>query len=384
MFHKLTFLALLLAAAGMACSSGSSPADGDTVALENDLSQDFGGLTAEDEEPMLGDEATFEELGEVEEDPAETPPTDDTIGTDANDTADGTIDEATDGTIPEAERPIVYAIAVTWGRRVLDTTADSGIVWNPTLSTDCGVIAVKRRLRMEAGEGVVRPRDSAQSVSFTSATRPHFDGALIVLAIPAADVACTETGMLRFNSAALDAQLTVPLDVSMADLLLRHDLSDGNQVIAVGHAIEPPENDACVHGFVAGRWVSAIDDGSGEARTDLGRFYGRVMGPLGGLRGHIRGIWGIPQEGRFAGKQVLYGKYINTAGEFRGLLAGRYGLGRLGGGWHLRPDPDQAQLRGLFVGQYASFPEVVPDGGLFRMRYAALACINTPDEAPLE
>jgi len=229
---------------------------------------------------------------------------------------------------------------------------------------------------------VVRPRESAQSITFKSATLPHFDGALLVLAIPADQAACTETGMLRFDSPALDEQLTVALDANMANLLLRHELGDGNEVIAIGHAIEPA-NDGCVHGFVVGRWVNAID-ATGEVQGQLGRFYGRVMGPLGGLRGHIKGIYGVPQEGPRAGKQVLFGKYINPAGEFRGILAGRYGLGILGGGWHLRPVADPAALKGLFIGQYAAMPEIVPDGGLFRMRYGSLACRNTPDAEPVD
>jgi hypothetical protein len=372
MTRSFTLFAFLLAATGMACDTAT--VQDDAVDIESALSQDFGALTDEDEDPMFDDEA-FEDLGEAEEDPAEDSADDPNV--------DDAIDDAIDPTIPPAERPIVYAIAVTWGRRVLDTTAEEVTVWNPTLSTDCGVIAMRRRIRLEPGEGVVRPRESAQAMTFNSATMPHFDGALVVLAIPADQVACAETGMLRFDSEALDAQLTVPLDPSMANLVLRHELGDGNEVIAIGHALEPV-NDGCVHGFIVGRWVNAIDASTGEVEGKLGRFYGRVMGPLGGLRGHIKGIYGVPQEGRFAGKQVLFGKYINTDGEFRGILAGRYGLGLLGGGWHLRPVADPAALKGLFVGQYASMPELVPDGGLFRMRYGSVECINTPDQAPLE
>jgi hypothetical protein len=382
MFHTFRFIALAAAAAAVACG-GSTDTTDDATEIEAALNQDFGGLTNEDTEPMFGDAATFEAVGEAEADPGEAPPAGDAVGSEANADVDASTDIAEDPSVPEAQRPVVYAIAISWGRQVVDTTAEGGTIWNPTLSTDCGMLAVKRLVKMEQNEGVVRPRTSPQTVSFRSATKPSHDGAILVLAIPQAELACTETGVLRFESEALDAPLEVPLDESMADLLLRHPLGDGNNVVAIGHKIEPPRADACVKGRAVGRWTNAIDE-NGEVRADLGRFYGRVVSPTGELRGHIKGLYGVPKEGRFAGKRVLFGKYIDTDGKFAGILAGRYGDGKTGGAWHLRPVFDPSALRGLFIGQYASAPDLVPDGGLFGLRYASLECLARPDEAPLE
>jgi hypothetical protein len=332
---------------------------------------------------MFGEAARFEEAGEAEADPAETPPADDTVGNNAQSDADASTSTAEDPSVAPARRPAVYAIAMSWGRQVIDTTAENGTIWNPTISSDCGVLAVKRLVKMEKNEGVVRPRSSPQAVSFRSATKPSHDGAILVLAIQPADLPCAETGALRFESPALAEPLEVPLDGGMADLLLRHSLGDGNNVVAVGHKIEPPRAGACVKGRAVGRWTHAID-GTGDVSADLGRFYGRVLSPTGELRGHIKGLYGTPTEGPFAGKRVLYGKYINTEGVFVGILAGRYGDGKMGGGWHLHPVFHPPALLGHFVGQYASTPDTVPDGGLFSLRYASLGCLDRPDEAPLQ
>ena len=43
----------------------------------------------------------------------------------------------------------------------------------------------------------------------------------------------------------------------------------------------------------------------------------------------------LTKRGRHEGEQVYFGKLIQKDGAFMGLLAGRYGDGRYGGGWHL-------------------------------------------------
>jgi hypothetical protein len=62
-------------------------------------------------------------------------------------------------------------------------------------------------------------------------------------------------------------------------------------------------------------------------------------------------------------------------------LAGRWGDGLFGGGWHLVPRfPD---LHGRFKGHYTEPTDEHPDGGLFRARYASEGCLQRPDDEPL-
>ncbi|MEE8409171.1 MAG: hypothetical protein V3T05_06180 [Myxococcota bacterium] len=393
--RRLFPLTLCVTAWSVACGD-DAPLD-DVGAIEQALEQHFGGLTEVDEDPMFGEQDTYEELGEASEDPAESadPAVDPDAATWSNE-ANTATGEALDDTIPEVDRPAVYGLLISWGRQVHDTTADVDTVWDPTISTDCGFLVVRRRIAMEQGEGVVRPRTSRQSVSFTSATRPSFDGVALVLVIPPAQLACADTGMLRFESAALEAPIEVPLDDTLANTVLRLPLDDGNNVVALAHKLEPPRGDACVRGHIVGRWTRAIDS-DGRVQSDLGRFYGRVIGELGALRGHIKGIYGIPKGGRLEGRRVFFGKYINRQGEFAGLLAGGYRPldtggdparqtpdGRFGGGWHLRPQYGRTALRGLLGGGYVLGSDDVPDGGQFRGRYASLQCLRQITEDPIE
>lgn len=373
MKHTFGYLAVIASLSLAACGEDNN----DLAALEDALAQDFGALDATDEEPMFDEPSTYDELGEAEADPAADPEGDATE-IDAGTAADDALAEVEADTLDEPLQPLVYALRVTWGRQHFDATAAGGIDWNPTLRTDCGIVAIRRLVRFDAGEHVVRPRTDAQSVSFVSTTGPHFDGVAIALIIPAAERGCT--GNLYFESAALDADIVVPLDESLTNLVLREDVGGGNEVVGFGQRIEPSGNGACVRGHVVGRWRRAVD-GDGNVRQDLGRFYGRTLNEFGDLRGHVRGIWGRPKRGAFKGRNVFFGKYIDAAGTFKGLIAGRYGLGLIGGGWHLRPV--LSDLHGLLGGRYTAAPDIEPDGGLVRMRYASTGCLRPLNERGL-
>lgn len=364
-----------LATFAAALSLGACQQADDTDALEAQLGEHFAGLTADDESPMFGEQATFEALGEAEADP-EDPALGDATELEARDQAQEIVALATDESIPDGERPLVWGLMVNWGRQNLDPDAMDITVWNPTLHTDCGVLVVRRLVAMEKGEGVVRPRVDQQTVSFLSSTQPSFDGAILVLAVRGGNAACLDTGMLRFESDAMDAPIEVPL-AELDDLELRTPVGDGNSVVMLAHRIEPSRDGRCVHGTLVGRWRRAIGD-DGEPRRNLGRFHGRVLDEVGDLRGHVRGIWGVARRGRFAGRQVMFGKFIDRDGRFKGLLAGRWGDGHFGGGWHLTPR--FLDMRGRFMGVYTDAGDHDHDGGFFRGRYASEECLRPLDE----
>ena len=373
--RQLSHLGILAAAALFA---GACQQTDDTDDLEAQLGEHFAGLTVDDESPMFGEQATFEALGEAEADPVDIA-TGDAVELEASNQADEIAAMAQDEALTEEERPLAWGLLVNWGRQNLDRDATDITVWNPTLHTDCGVLAVRRLVAMEEGEGVARPRVDQQTVSFRSATRPSFDGAILVLAARSANAACLETGVLRFESDALDAPIEVPL-AGLDDLELRQPVGDGMHVVMLAHRLEPARDGRCVHGTLVGRWRRAIGD-DGEPRRNLGRFHGRVLDEVGELRGHVRGIWGVARRGRFEGRQVMFGKFIDRDGRFNGLLAGRWGEGRFGGGWHLTPR--FLDLRGRFMGVYTDAGDRDPDGGFFRGRYASEDCLRHPDDEPL-
>ena len=390
--HFIAALALLALATG--CSSAPADSSSEASSIEQALGEDFGAMTPQAEQPMFGESATYAHLDEAADDVIDRAPSTDIAGTQIDQTTDAAILQARDPAMTEAERPLVYGIAVTWGRLLVDPDAKSTVAWNPTVSTDCGAIAVRRLVRMEPGEGTVRPRTGAQTVSFTSSTTPSFDGVILVLAIPANEKACTATGKLRFTSAALPAALEVPLDDSLADLVLRAPGPSGTSVVALGHKLEPKAADGCERGNISGRWVM-INDPS-EAGRQVGKFYGRVTDELGDPRGYIRGIYGMPVKGHFAGEHVFFGKYIDQQGGPAGLLAGKYREvdiaappeaptpdGVFGGGWHLKPLADPSALQGLVGGVYKASDEANTEGGGFRGRYASKQCLAQLKESSL-
>ncbi|MEZ4270774.1 MAG: hypothetical protein R3C68_04890 [Myxococcota bacterium] len=362
-------------ALGLIAACGGNSLSDD--ALANELSQSFGALEATDEEPLFGEASVFAELGEAEADRAAAY-SDDTVADEAADETDRAIDDAL---IPpsEGEPPLVFGIRAGWGRWHRDPEATSeAIRWNPTFRTDCGVISVRRLVAMEEGEGVVRPRDSAQEVSFYSATLRHIDGAFLIVALRNRE--CAATGQLHITSEALETAIEVPL-AELADTALRVAVGESNHFAIDAHQVEPSGDNDCVKGTMAGRWRSTIER-DGNTNGTRGRVYGRILDELGELRGHVRGIYGVPERGLFAGQQVFYGKLIRLDGSFVGLMAGRYGEGKFGGGWHLNRRFNS--LRGLVGGHYASALDRDPDGGEFGARYASTSCLQrVQDERPL-
>ena len=88
----------------------------------------------------------------------------------------------------------------------------------------------------------------------------------------------------------------------------------------------------------------------------------------GEIVGHMRGIYGR----RANGERVFFAKYINRAGEFRGILHGTYADGHFIGRWRTR-DGDVGGLRGEYVENLPG-PRV---GGHYMGRWAETRC-NLP------
>ncbi len=351
---------LTLPFAVLACGGAADDAEITTA-----LSEDFGALEASDEAPFFGEQATFDELDEAADD----------LALDTKDVIELQVQtdlDAIDAGV-EADGPAIYALAIMWGKRRFDPSATTPVVWDPTITTTCGVLGVKRLVRFENNDALL-PRTSAQSVQMTSSIAPHHDGVVLALGLRSDESACAATGSITFSSPVLSEPISIDFAEGL-DKVTRVEVSVGEetyQVIIGAHRVEPAAGD-CVRGAVVGRY-RMVGGESAEEGNNFGRFYGRVMGDFGELRGHVRGIYGTPQKGRQAGKKVFFGKLITTEGDFMGLIAGRYGRGLIGGGWHLSRDYDA--VRGLLLGRYTMSDAENVDGGQFRMRYASSSCRN--------
>ena len=372
-------LTLFIALGALALVVGCSQTDEETGVLQEALDQDFGGFDVQDEEPFFGEQTLYSDLelaDEGEEEDFEADSIESAVSGEIDQDAGAVLGEQGSN---EAGR-WVYAVRVSWGRHVFDPSAQGVTRWDPTISTDCGRLAVRRRIALERGERVVRPRDNARSVSLISSTRPHLDGIALLLGVRPEEHPCAQQGVFRIETAERGT-VEIALMDGLDNLTRRYDMGDGMQVVVLAHRLEPRGQKRCRRGTLVGRWRRHIDE-AGAARKHLGTFYGRVANELGDPLGYVKGIWGRPGRGRLQSKRVFYGKFIQKDGKFLGLLAGRYGKNLFAGAWYL--GPRAGLLHGGVGGQYRRGDENEPDGGLFFGRYASSGCKRRiAEEEPL-
>ena len=339
---RLTLACLLTTGLGLSGCYASTD-ESEAAAIGEALELDSGGLTLDDELPAFGLEEDLAELELLGEDP---------LYPDAM-SADAEVLAMTSA--PDAVR---YRVAVVWGQIPGDRDNDSPREWSGVLGTNRGAVIVDRTLRFDGGFDRVLPRRDPQRVAFTSVTRPHHDGLALTIVDPdpASDVPLT-LGYLSDLPGPLGAEgglhhvpvrdlLAGPVELAADDA--------GNRMIAVAHA-RPV--DACDHGFLMGKWH--------RVREGRGRFVGRVVGEHGGLRGHVRGIYGV----RESGEQVFFGKYIRADGTFAGIFRGRYADGRFEGRWVNRGGDV-----GALGGRYREGIPGPETGGHFLGRWAETSC----------
>jgi hypothetical protein len=134
---------------------------------------------------------------------------------------------------------------------------------------------------------------------------------------------------------------------------------EGNAIHFAGFTLG--DLDPCPKGFLSGAWLDDpdTDDGSGF-------FRGRWVGVHGLGMGHMMGSFGYNEDG----ERVFFGKYINRAGEFMGLLGGtwepsdRPGHGQFIGHW----SSDGETRDGVLGGRYLNLP--ARPGGFYQGRWA--------------
>ena len=302
--------------------------------VASDLELANGGLDTTDEAPEFDDPATFT-AASLEADTAITDPMD------------------TDAEVSALRGSAVAThlrVAMVWGQLPPDRAATTPHDWSGRISISRGALVVKRKIGFEAATDQLLPRANRDAVPFTSTTQPFADGLVLEVLTDATDLS---TVTLTYQSRDGVTTATAPLTALIAGPQSIDVGTDGNRLIVTALRA----NDACDRGFVRGRWHSL--------RPGLGRVLGVATDGDGQRIGHLKGIWGQ----RTGGDQVFFGKYIDGAGRFRGLMVGSYAAGAFHGRWIIGTGD-----HGLIQGMYRDGAAAEAIGGAFVGRWAETSC----------
>ena len=320
--------ALLLATSAVACVDNASPT-ADSSTAQSALERDNGGETTADEPPMFGDETAFQAAG-IEADVAAS----DSMASDPSVT-----------TIASAPGVASHRVIIIWGKLPADSNS-AARDWSGSLQISRGALVVGRTIGFEDATDHLLPRTSKDIVPFQSVTKPFVDGVALRVLDPSPSATDPLTLTYTPNNGA-----TYSLDLAqLANGPLVVDAGDGFKIVAA--AVRDQD---CEHGFMRGRWHQLL--------PNLGVYRGLVVGPEGGVIGHVRGIYGQRKNG----DDVLFGKFIDDAGHFKGVLAGTYGSGSFDARW-LVASGDHGRIEGKY------FESQDVRGGLFIARWADSTC----------
>ena len=99
-----------------------------------------------------------------------------------------------------------YALRMMWGNletRDSNLTAASGCPvtdWSGSVETEDGMLIVRRLLRFEPGDSIVRPRKGPHRVEWISHTRDHVDGIQLKIVVPPHGSAEAADGFLTIST----------------------------------------------------------------------------------------------------------------------------------------------------------------------------------------
>lgn len=298
-------LILLLGAAGCNGLFGDDSPSGDAETSEYadsfysdmnlSLDEENGGYRADDEAPGFGDPSFAQMFGEAAT-------AGDPLESDAGILA---LEE-------EPESRVTY-VRLIWGQLQRQSDQDQITDWGGSIRVDRGAIVVLRRIRFEPlSDWVVFPREDPKLVELYSQTGPAFDGLLLKIIDPEPESAEANEFALELGAATFG--MPVAELAGFSEILDVDEL--GNQL-----SVQSPEILDCPNGFLRGVWVGRQP---GQLR---GIFRGAVTEFGGGLRGHVRGHWGV----NASGEQVFRGKMIARDGRFLAFVHGDWSGGGDGG-----------------------------------------------------
>lgn len=329
----LALLATLPTAACLDRGSGD-----DTQNVSSDLEQPNGGFDTADEAPEFGATADFTAAA-IESDSAAS----DALAGDPSTTA-----------IDTASAALGFRMVLVWGKMPADKDATVSRDWTGSLKLSRGGLIVRRTIAFEDKTDKLLPRVSLDTVSFQSVTRPYIDGLALTVLDPTSATA-TGTQMLTYTSS--DGATVYDFDLSqLAAGPIVVDAGDGFKMVAIG---VPRRASACDRGFMRGRWHALS--------ANLGRFLGVVTDENGAPAGHVRGVYGERRNG----DSVVFGKFIDLSGHFRGLLTGSFADGQYQARW-LDRQGDHGTAHGVY------FAGATATSGQFLGRWAESTCTTDP------
>ena len=309
--------------------------------LDLDLEDPSGGYGAEDEEPGFGEPNFFRHRFEL-----------------AVAAGDGQCMSPEIRAMLATPGVQVHYLYLSWGQLAGNPDIDTATDWSGSIRVDRGGIVVLRRIAFERlTDWVVFPREDVKVVDLHSLTTTHYDGLLLQVIDP--DPAAPEANALTIAMG--PAAFSVPVaDLDGYESLLDVDAL-GNQM-----SLQAPAILDCPNGFLMGIWVHR----PGEAAM-RGIFRGAFLSYEGELLGHLRGHWGVTDEG----EQLFRGKWIARDGSFRGFLRGTWTADPAGSGGHGSFAGDWIDetetLMGTLAGHYRSGPG---RGGFFAGRWLDAGC----------
>ncbi|MFQ5863793.1 MAG: hypothetical protein ACE5IW_01030 [bacterium] len=288
------------------CSSEQLTSPEENLEGEEELSldKDFGGFDTSDEPVGFGEPDMVDDFPE------------DAGVADAFSAEPATVEALNSDTIK------VFFLRITWGLLEGDSTATDVIDWSGSAEINKGTLVLLKTIRFERNDSILLPRESRRKIDFTSITTTHFDG--IAIAIIDNDTTQEDIeGTLTLTAGSYSNVLNFS---DLDSLELVESIGSGDYEVSI--ISRSKEVVPFAGGFLAGHWV--------KTRLHGGIFRGRWINSLGTNAGHLKGIWGINEQG----KRVFFGKWISLSGQFRGLLAGE---------WEYRQGENGGVFRGRWV-----------------------------------
>jgi hypothetical protein len=312
----------------------------DSQDVSSALDQPSGGFDTADEPPAFGAQADFTAAA-IESDSA---------------VSDALAGDPTTTAADAASAALGFRMLVVWGKLPADKDATVSRDWSGSLKVSRGGLIVRRTIAFEDKTDKLLPRVSLDAVSFQSVTRPYVDGLALTVLDPTSPTA-TDSQTLTYTST--DGATVYSFDLAqLAAGPIVVDAGDGFKMVAIGvHR----QASACDRGFMRGRWHALS--------ANLGRFLGVVTDENGAPAGHVRGVYGERRNG----DSVVFGKFIDLAGHFRGLLTGSFADGQYQARW-LDRQGDHGTAHGVY------FAGATATSGQFLGRWAESSC--TTDAPP--
>ena len=351
---------------GLVGTSGTEDDAAVAAMMAMDLDLEDGGTDAANESPGFGD-AYFDKYLQDEESAADPLENDPRFRRLENDNGAS-----------------VFFVRLTWGNQSgapeegsRDST-ETWLDWSGCASVSDGIVIPRRVLKFERGDHLLRPDSTTgrQKVCWKSKTGPAWDGVILQIVVPAAGDntltdarrgtkgdGLTDDDTFTFSAPEIPLELTFKLS-ELADLDEVILIDDVNGVSIAGFTRDDL-GDRCPQGPMVGHWVRAEND-----ERNGGFFRAKWANALGNLVGHVRGRWGVTEEG----EQVFVGKIIGRGGNYLGHVRGTWestgdGEGTMAGRWIVFGQGGEPRAAGGVRGEWRTGDR--EGAGLLRGKWAA-------------